>query len=80
MKTLFSNIIGSSGVDLLILHGFLGMGDNWRMSAKSLVKIGNRVHHLDQRNHGRRFLDDAIKYSERSSFPELSEITEEVYG
>ncbi len=25
-------------------------------------------------------IDDAIKYSERSSFPELSEITEEVYG
>ncbi len=63
MKILFSNIIGSSGVDLLILHGFLGMGDNWRTHAKSLVKIGYRVHLLDQRNHGRSFWDDAFNYS-----------------
>tara|TARA_A100000164_G_scaffold363354_1_gene380263 strand:+ start:723 stop:1508 length:786 start_codon:yes stop_codon:yes gene_type:complete len=63
LKLLFSNIIGSSGVDLLILHGFLGMGDNWKTHAKSLVKIGYKVHLLDQRNHGRSFWDDTFNYS-----------------
>lgn len=39
------------------------MGDNWKTHAKSLVKIGYRVHLLDQRNHGRSFWDDAFNYS-----------------
>jgi len=43
-----------SGEPLLILHGFLGMSDNWKT-------LGNRfaenyeVHLIDQRNHGRSF-------------------------
>jgi len=49
---LHSNIIGS-GFPLVILHGFLGMGDNWKTLAKKYSKLGYEVHLVDQRNHGR---------------------------
>lgn len=57
---LHSKIIGH-GQPLLILHGFLGMGDNWKT-------LGNRfaeeyqVHLIDQRNHGRSFHSDEFDY------------------
>ena len=57
---LHSKIIGQ-GQPLLILHGFLGMGDNWKT-------LGNRfaeeyqVHLIDQRNHGRSFHSDEFDY------------------
>lgn len=63
MNLLHSNIIGSSGVDLIILHGFLGMGDNWKTHAKNLSRIGYKVHLVDQRNHGKSFWDDSFSYS-----------------
>ena len=50
MDILHSKTIGQ-GAPLLILHGFLGMSDNWKT-------LGNRfasdfeVHLIDQRNHG----------------------------
>ncbi len=59
-KVLHSKIQGE-GAPLLILHGFLGMGDNWKT-------LGNRfaenyeVHLIDQRNHGRSFHSDAFNY------------------
>ena len=34
MKILHSNLIGNSDRDLIIIHGFLGMGDNWKTHAK----------------------------------------------
>lgn len=49
---LYSNIIGR-GKPMLILHGFLGMGDNWKTLAKRFSKEGYEVHLVDQRNHGR---------------------------
>jgi len=56
-----SNIIGK-GKPLLILHGFLGMGDNWKTLAKQFAGQGFEVHLVDQRNHGRSFHSDAFSY------------------
>ncbi len=61
MRILHSQIQGD-GPDLLILHGFLGMGDNWKSHGKKLVQTGYRVHLVDQRNHGRSFWDDEFTY------------------
>ena len=59
-KLLHSKILGQ-GKPLLILHGYLGMGDNWKT-------LGNRfaadfqVHLIDQRNHGRSFHSEIFNY------------------
>ena len=45
--------IEGNGFPLLILHGFLGMGDNWKTLAKAYAEKGFEVHLIDQRNHGR---------------------------
>jgi len=62
MKLLFSNIIGNGSEDLIVLHGFLGMGDNWKSFAIKFSNIGYKVHLLDQRNHGRSFWDEEFNY------------------
>ena len=49
---LHANIEGE-GQPLFILHGFLGMGDNWKTLGKSYASEGFEVHLIDQRNHGR---------------------------
>ncbi len=59
--TLHSNIIGK-GTPFIILHGFLGMGDNWKTLAKQFSQSNFEVHLVDQRNHGRSFHDDAFDY------------------
>lgn len=51
---LHSTILGS-GQPLLILHGLLGMSDNWKTFAKKISEHGFEVHLIDQRNHGRSF-------------------------
>jgi len=58
---LHSNIIGE-GAPLVILHGFLGMGDNWKTLAKQFSALGFQVHLVDQRNHGRSFHDSEFNY------------------
>ncbi|WP_228852596.1 alpha/beta fold hydrolase [Aegicerativicinus sediminis] len=58
---LYSNIIGE-GKPILILHGFMGMGDNWKTIAAKLAEDGYEVHLVDQRNHGRSFHDDDFSY------------------
>ena len=62
MKLLYSNIIGNGSKDLIVLHGFLGMGDNWKSFAIKFSNIGYKVHLLDQRNHGRSFWDEEFNY------------------
>ena len=62
MELLHSNIIGEGEKNLLILHGFLGMGDNWKTHAKNLAVKGYRVHLIDQRNHGRSFWSVDFSY------------------
>jgi esterase len=61
MNLLHSNIEGA-GTPLLILHGFLGMGDNWKTLGSRFAENGYEVHMIDQRNHGRSFHDDAFSY------------------
>jgi esterase len=59
---LHSKIIGE-GKPFVILHGFLGMGDNWKSLGKKFSEFGYQVHLLDQRNHGRSFHDEEFNYS-----------------
>jgi len=59
--TLYSNIIGE-GKPFIILHGFLGMGDNWKTLAKQFSEENFEVHLIDQRNHGRSFHSDEFDY------------------
>ncbi|WP_019037103.1 alpha/beta fold hydrolase [Psychroflexus tropicus] len=54
--------IKGNGNPLIILHGFLGMGDNWKTLANSYAKEGFEVHLVDQRNHGRSPHDEAFNY------------------
>jgi len=60
METLHSIILGG-GEPLIILHGFLGMGDNWKTLA---IRFSEKyqVHIIDQRNHGRSFHSDDFTY------------------
>lgn len=58
---LHSNIIGE-GKPFVILHGFLGMSDNWKTLGSQFSEKGFQVHLVDQRNHGRSFHDDAFSY------------------
>ncbi len=58
---LHSNIIGE-GTPFVILHGFLGMGDNWKTLAKKFSESNFEVHLVDQRNHGRSFHSDEFNY------------------
>lgn len=52
MIELHSTIVGE-GKPLVILHGFLGMSDNWKTVGTKFGEAGYEVHLLDQRNHGR---------------------------
>ncbi len=47
---------------LLILHGFLGMSDNWKTLAVQYALEGFEVHAIDLRNHGRSFHSDDFSY------------------
>ena len=58
---LHSNIIGQ-GKPLIILHGFLGMSDNWKSLGTQFSERGFQVHLIDQRNHGRSFHDPIFNY------------------
>lgn len=58
---LHSNIIGE-GKPFVILHGFLGMSDNWKTLGSQFSEQGFQVHLIDQRNHGRSFHDDEFNY------------------
>lgn len=61
MKPLHSNIIGA-GTPLLILHGFLGMGDNWKTLGSQYAEHGLQAHLIDQRNHGKSFYSSTFDY------------------
>ena len=62
MNVLHSSILGSGDDHFIILHGFLGMGDNWKTHAKNLSEKKYCVHLVDQRNHGRSFWSDKFDY------------------
>ncbi len=56
---------------LLILHGFLGMSDNWKTLGVQFAALGYQVHLLDLRNHGKSFHSDEFNYEV---------MVEDVYG
>ncbi|MDX1752057.1 MAG: alpha/beta fold hydrolase [Salinimicrobium sediminis] len=60
---LHSQIIGE-GRPMLILHGFLGMSDNWKTLGNDFAEAGFQVHLIDQRNHGRSPHNDTFNYLE----------------
>ena len=58
-----SKIIGEGPDILIILHGFLGMSDNWKSYAKKIASFGFEIHLVDQRNHGDSFHSDEFNYN-----------------
>lgn len=60
---LHSQIIGEGGIPFIILHGFLGMSDNWRSLGLRYAEAGYEVHLIDQRNHGHSFHSPDFNYS-----------------
>ena len=58
---LYSRIEGE-GKPLLILHGFLGMSDNWKSIGNQFASEGYEVHLLDLRNHGRSLHSNDFNY------------------
>lgn len=58
---LHSQILGN-GKPFVILHGFLGMSDNWKTLGLRWAEDGYEVHLMDQRNHGRSFHSDNFSY------------------
>ncbi len=65
MKILHSKVLGN-GQPFLILHGFLGMSDNWKTLGNRFSK-NFQVHLIDQRNHGRSFHSEDFSYELMSS-------------
>lgn len=60
-QLLYSRIEGS-GKSLLILHGYLGMSDNWKTLSMRYAESGFQVHAIDLRNHGRSFHTEAFSH------------------
>ncbi|RWW92399.1 alpha/beta fold hydrolase [Flavobacterium cerinum] len=58
---LYSRIEGA-GKPLLIVHGYLGMSDNWKTLAGQYAQAGYEVHAVDMRNHGKSFHSDVFDY------------------
>ncbi len=54
--------IEGEGKPLLILHGFLGMSDNWKTLSSQYVENNFQVHALDMRNHGKSFHSSDFNY------------------
>ncbi len=57
------SIILGEGQPFLILHGFLGMADNWKTLGRKWSDMGFQVHLIDQRNHGRSPHSDSFDYT-----------------
>ncbi|NHN26308.1 alpha/beta fold hydrolase [Flavobacterium jejuense] len=58
---IFSKIEGK-GKPFLIIHGFLGMSDNWKTLGSQFSENGFEMHLLDMRNHGRSFQSEEFNY------------------
>lgn len=51
-----------SSKNLLIIHGFIGMSDNWKTLGLQYQAAGFNVHIIDLRNHGKSFHSDDFSY------------------
>jgi pimeloyl-ACP methyl ester carboxylesterase len=54
--------IEGNGKPFVILHGFLGMSDNWKTLGSQYAEEGFQVHLLDMRNHGKSVHTDDFSY------------------
>jgi pimeloyl-ACP methyl ester carboxylesterase len=54
--------IEGEGKPFLIIHGFLGMSDNWKTLGLQFAQLGFQIHLLDMRNHGKSFHSDEFNY------------------
>jgi esterase len=59
--------IEGEGKPLLIIHGFIGMSDNWKSFGSLYAAEGFQVHMLDLRNHGKSFHSDDFSYDVMSN-------------
>lgn len=59
---LHSRIEGEGGKPLIIVHGFMGMSDNWKTLSTQYAAKGFEVHAVDMRNHGKSFHSDVFTY------------------
>lgn len=64
MKELVYAKVEGTGKTFVILHGFLGMSDNWKSFGNQVVAEGYEVHMLDMRNHGRSFHSEDFTYQD----------------
>lgn len=86
---LYSKIEGE-GTPLVIIHGFLGMSDNWKTLAAQYANQGFQVHALDMRNHGKSFhsedwgydfmVHDVVAYCELHQLKNISVIGHSMGG
>jgi len=73
--------IEGEGKPMVIIHGFLGMSDNWKTLGTQFANEGYQVHALDLRNHGKSFhtndfsyeimVEDVKKYFEFHQFKDV---------
>ncbi len=54
--------IEGNGKPMLIIHGFLGMNDNWKSLGTQFAAQGFQVHALDLRNHRKSFHSNDFSY------------------
>ena len=54
--------IEGAGQPIIIIHGFLGMNDNWKSLGTQFAAQGFQVHALDLRNHGKSFHSNDFSY------------------
>jgi pimeloyl-ACP methyl ester carboxylesterase len=64
---LLHSLIEGNGPPLVIIHGFLGMSDNWKSLGSNYASKAFQVHMLDLRNHGKSFHTDEFNYSAMSN-------------
>ncbi len=54
--------IEGEGKPMIIIHGFLGMSDNWKSLGSQFALQGFQIHAIDLRNHGKSFHADEFSY------------------
>lgn len=78
------------GEALIIIHGFLGMSDNWKTLANQYAEKGFQVHALDMRNHGKSFhsnewgysymVEDVVRYCQENQLEKIAVIGHSMGG
>ncbi|WP_428223608.1 alpha/beta fold hydrolase [Flavobacterium sp.] len=93
-QKIHSNIVipasGVNGLPLIIIHGFLGMSDNWKTLANQYAEQGFQVHALDMRNHGKSFhsndwgyaymVEDVVSYCQEQQLEKIAVIGHSMGG